>query len=282
MADAGVCAHDVDVLIVNTLSPDHHDPSQACYLLARLGLREIPFFDILAQCSGGLYGIQIARYFLASGLYRNVLLICAEALSRRIDASLAVRNLSVLLSDGDAVLLLKSSPDPTVGLMDLILGARRHAVRPSVHEGAGRAASTLHRCCRLGRRPASVPDARCGHVRRCDAPDRRRVLFQMLDWHALTISDIGLVVPHQPNLRILDHVIAQLGLPRERCVVSVDKLGKMASAAFPIALAIAYEQERLATGQLNLLVIMGLVRPGPARFTGAERSAARHTRLDRF
>ncbi len=106
MAEAGVAPADIDLLIVNTLSPDHHDPSQACYMQPRLGLREIPCFDIRAQCSGGLYGIEIARHFVASGLYRNVLLICAEALSRRIDTSNAGRNLSILLSDGAAAMVL--------------------------------------------------------------------------------------------------------------------------------------------------------------------------------
>ncbi|MGY4730730.1 beta-ketoacyl-ACP synthase 3 [Burkholderia pyrrocinia] len=256
MADAGVSAHDVDLLIVNSLSPDHHDPSQACYLQPRLGLREIPCFDIRAQCSGGLYGIEVARHFLASGLYRNVLLICAEALSRRIDTSLAGRNLSVLLSDGAAALLLKSSPDPTVGLVDLILGADGTQFDLLCTEAPG------------ARRPRFIDAADLAEGRHqfrmrgaamFDDATRRIVdaCRQMLDRHALTISDIGLVVPHQPNLRILDHVIAQLGMPRERCVVSVDQLGNMASAAFPVALAIAYEQGRLATGQLNLLVTYG-------------------------
>lgn len=123
MAEAGVAPADIDLLIVNTLSPDHHDPSQACYMQPRLGLREIPCFDIRAQCSGGLYGIEIARHFVASGLYRNVLLICAEALSRRIDTSNAGRNLSILLSDGAAAMVLRAQPDATRGLIDLALGA---------------------------------------------------------------------------------------------------------------------------------------------------------------
>lgn len=248
MADAGVRAHDVDLLIVDTLSTDHHDPSQACYLQLRLGLRGIRCFDIRAQCSGGLYGIEVARHFLASGLYRNVLLLCAEALSRRIDTSLAGRNLSVLLSDGAAALSLKPSPEPTFGMMDLILGADGTQFDLLCTEAPG------------ARRPRFVDAADLAEGRH-QFRMRGAAMFdacgQMLDRHALTISDIGLVVPHQPNLRILDHVIAQLGLLRERCVVSVDQLGNMASAAFPIALAIAYEQGGLAAGQLNLLVIYG-------------------------
>jgi len=256
MADAGVTAHDVDLLIVNTLSPDHHDPSQACYIQPRLGLREIPCFDIRAQCSGGLYGIEIARHFLASGLYRNVLLICAEALSRRIDTSNAGRNLSILLSDGAAAMLLQATDHPAHGLIDLTLGADGTQFDLLSTEAPGA------RCPRF----IDADDLAAGrhHFRMKGGPmfedATRRIVDacrQMLDKHRLTLSDIGLVVPHQPNLRILDAVIAQLGLPRERCMISVDQLGNMASAAFPVALSLAREQGRMPTGQLNLLVTYG-------------------------
>ncbi|WP_325095013.1 ketoacyl-ACP synthase III [Burkholderia contaminans] len=256
MADAGVAPHDVDLLIVNTLSPDHHDPSQACYIQPRLGLREIPCFDIRAQCSGGLYGIEIARHFLASGLYRNVLLICAEALSRRIDTSNAGRNLSILLSDGAAALLLQATDHPAHGLIDLTLGADGTRFDLLSTEAPG------------ARRPRFIDedDIAAGrhHFRMKGGPmfedATRRIVDacrQMLDKHRLALSDIGLVVPHQPNLRILDAVIQQLGLPRERCMISVDQLGNMASAAFPVALALAREQGRMPAGQLNPLVTYG-------------------------
>ncbi|KAB0633726.1 ketoacyl-ACP synthase III [Burkholderia stagnalis] len=256
LADAGITARDVDLLIVNTLSPDHHDPSQACYIQPRLGLREVPCFDIRAQCSGGLYGIEIARHFLASGLYRNVLLICAEALSRRIDTSNAGRNLSILLSDGAAALLLQATDDPARGLIDLTLGADGTQFDLLSTEAPG------------ARRPRFIDedDIAAGrhYFRMKGAPmfedATRRIVDacrQMLDKHRLTIGDIGLVVPHQPNLRILDAVIERLGLPRERCMISVDQLGNMASAAFPVALALAHEQGRMPAGQLNLLVTYG-------------------------
>lgn len=256
MADAGVAASDIDLLIVNTLSPDYHDPSQACYIQPRLGLRHVACFDIRAQCSGGLYGMEIARHFLASGQYRNVLLICAEALSRRIDTSNDGRNLSVLLGDGAAAMVLQARTDTERGLIDLSLGAD------------GTQFELLHTQAPGAKRPRFIDADDIGAGRHCfrmhgadmfqDAT--RRIVEAcraMLDKHKLTLSDIGLVVPHQPNLRILDAVIEQLGLPRERCMISVEHLGNMASAAFPIALALARRQGRMPAGQLNLLVTYG-------------------------
>ncbi|RQR47459.1 ketoacyl-ACP synthase III [Burkholderia sp. Bp9126] len=255
MAHAGVTARDVDLLIVNTLSPDHHDPSQACYIQPRLGLREIPCFDIRAQCSGGLYGIEVARHFVASGLYRNVLLICAEALSRRIDSSNACRNLSILLSDGAAA-PLQATDHPARGLIDLTLGAD------------GTQFDLLATGAPGARRPRFIDadDIAAGrhYFRMKGAPmfedATRRIVDacrQMRDKHRLTIGDIALVVPHQPNLRILDAVVERLGLPRKRCMISVDQLGNMASAAFLVALALAREQGRMPAGQFNFLVTYG-------------------------
>ncbi len=256
MAQAGISAIDIDLLIVNTLSPDYHDPSQACYIQPKLGLRNIPCFDIRAQCSGGLYGMEVARHFLNSGLYRHILLICAEALSRRIDTSHDGRNLSVLLSDGAAAMVLQTVSDTTYGLLDLSLGAD------------GTQFELLHTEAPGARRPHFIdPDdvAAGRHFFRMRGAEMfldatRRLVEacqQMLAKHRLKISDIGLLVPHQPNLRILEAVAEQLDLPRERCMISVDLLGNMASAAFPIALALAREQGRMPAGQLNLLVTYG-------------------------
>ncbi|MEZ1377113.1 3-oxoacyl-ACP synthase, partial [Enterobacter hormaechei] len=75
---AGLLPEDIDLLLVNTLSPDHHDPSQACLIQPLLGLRHIPVLDIRAQCSGLLYGLQMARGQILAGLARHVLVVCGE------------------------------------------------------------------------------------------------------------------------------------------------------------------------------------------------------------
>lgn len=256
MAQAGVCPADIDLLIVNTLSPDFHDPSQACFIQPRLGLRHVPCFDIRAQCSGALYGIEIARHFLAGNTYRNVLLICAEALSRRIDTSNAGRNLSILLSDGAAAMVLRMENQGERGLIDISLGAD------------GTKFEYLHTKAPGAKRPHFIDaaDIEAGHhfFRMLgadmfeDATQRMvQACRQMLDKHRLSLSDVGLVIPHQPNLRIIEAVLAELGMPRERCMISVDTLGNSASAAFPIALSLARKTGRMPAGQLNLLTTYG-------------------------
>jgi 3-oxoacyl-[acyl-carrier-protein] synthase-3 len=260
MADAKVQPDEIDALIVNTLSPDHHDPSQACYIQPRIGLREVPCFDIRAQCSGALYGLEIARRFVMSGAYRNVLVVCAEALSRRVDTSDAGRNLSILLSDGAAAMVVQGQADANAngsrGLVDLSLGAdgRQFGLLKTEAPGARRPRFIDTQDLAAGRHhfrmrgSALFEDATRRMVEACRT---------MLDKHKLTLSDIGLVVPHQPNLRIIEAVIDQLGVPRGRCMVCVEHLGNMASAAFPVALARACEEGRMLAGQLNLFVTYG-------------------------
>lgn len=256
IAQAGLRPADIDLLIVNTLSPDFHDPSQACYIQPRLGLRNVPCFDIRAQCSGALYGIEIARHFLASNAYRNVLLVCAEALSRRIDTSNAGRNLSILLADGAAAMVLRIDTDKDQGLIDISLGAD------------GTSFEFLHTKAPGAKRPHFIDaaDIEAGHhffrmlgAETFEDATRRMVQAcrQMLDKHRLSPSDVGLVVPHQPNLRIIEAVLAELGLPRERCMICADTLGNSASAAFPIALSLAQKTGRMPAGQLNLLTTYG-------------------------
>ncbi len=120
---AGLLPEDIDLLLVNTLSPDHHDPSQACLIQPLLGLRHIPVLDIRAQCSGLLYGLQMARGQILAGLARHVLVVCGEVLSKRMDCSDRGRNLSILLGDGAGAVVVSAGESLDDGLLDLRLGA---------------------------------------------------------------------------------------------------------------------------------------------------------------
>lgn len=120
---AGLLPEDIDLLLVNTLSPDHHDPSQACLIQPLLGLRHIPVLDIRAQCSGLLYGLQMARGQILAGLARHVLVVCGEVLSKRMDCSDRGRNLSILLGDGAGAVVVSAGESLEDGLLDLRLGA---------------------------------------------------------------------------------------------------------------------------------------------------------------
>ncbi len=253
---ARLAAEDIDAVIVSTLSPDYHDPSQAC-LLQGVALRPgIPAFDIRAQCSGMLYGMELASGMLASGRYRHVLLVCAELLSKRMDRSDEGRNLAVLLGDGAAALVLGRAGPGEGGVLDLTIGAD------------GREFQLLTTAAPGSRNPTflSLSDVEQGrHHFRMQGKGMfehasntlARVARQMLDAHGLSIQDIQLLVPHQPNVRLLEAVQRMLEVDPDRCMVTADRLGNIASASLPVSLAIALESGRLKPGDLALLLTYG-------------------------
>jgi 3-oxoacyl-[acyl-carrier-protein] synthase-3 len=257
IARAEIGVTDIDMLIVNTLSPDYHDPAQACDLQRRLGLRHIAAFDIRAQCSGAIYGMDIARQYIETGRCKHVLLVCAEILSRRMDDSDDGRNLSILLSDGAGAFILSEKDDRARGeLMDIVIKAD------------GQAFELLHTKAPGSRRRNFIDEkdiaegahyfrmngkAMFNHAVQRMASIARDILLR----NDLNIDDISLVVPHQPNLCLLEGVMNELRLPREKVYITVEYLGNMASASMPVAYAKAVHDDRFKQGDLALFLTYG-------------------------
>jgi 3-oxoacyl-[acyl-carrier-protein] synthase III len=254
VANAGLRPEDIDMMIVSTLSPDHHDPSQANRIQPALGLRHIPCFDIRAQCSGFLFGSDIALQYLRNGACSNVLVVCGEVLSKRIDPSDEGRNLAILLGDGAAAAVLSASEDGQKGFIDLLSGADG----THFHDLWTRAPGTAN--------PSfSKPeDASAFEFRMLGKPLAAHAVEKLsgsareiLARNGLSVADVDLVVSHQPNLRMLDALRDVLALPQEKLMVTVDRLGNMASASLPVSIAMALESGRLRPGMLALFLTYG-------------------------
>jgi len=255
--NAGLRVEDIDMLIVNTLSPDHHDPSQACLMQRRLRLRQIPAFDIRAQCSGLLYGMDIARGFVETERCKHVLVVCGELLSKRLDCSDEGRNLSVLLGDGaGAIVLSRTDHEAPRGLIDLITRAdgvgfdmvftaapgTRNATFAADDDGdAGR-----HQF-RMRGKPLAAHAAAC----------MSEIALEILEKNGVRAGDVDLVVAHQANLRILENVVHGIGIPLPRWAITGDRLGNMASASLPVTLSMAAQEGRLGPGRMVLLLGYG-------------------------
>ncbi|WP_407330678.1 beta-ketoacyl-ACP synthase 3 [Enterovibrio sp. 27052020O] len=252
--EAGLQPSDIDCLIVNTLSPDHHDPSQACFIQKQLDLASIPAFDIRAQCSGFLYGYQLASGLLASGQYQHVLVICGEVLSKRMDCSDRGRNLAILLGDGAGAAVVSRQHNKQEGMLDITLGADGHYFDLLMTQSPGSNGESF----------LSLQDIESGntHFRMNGKPmfdhasdTLTRIAREMLAKHGLTLNDIDHVLCHQPNLRILDAVRENLGIPGHKLLVTVDQFGNMASASFPVTYA--YYQNTFKPGQTILMLTYG-------------------------
>ena len=113
----------IDLLIMNTITPDHADPGCGFFLQPKLGLAGQPVLDIRQQCTGLIYGLSIAEHFVRAGTYRHVLIACSEVLSKRIDGSNDGRNISILLGDGAGAVVVGPAKDEQTGILSTILHA---------------------------------------------------------------------------------------------------------------------------------------------------------------
>jgi 3-oxoacyl-[acyl-carrier-protein] synthase-3 len=256
--DAGLQMDQIDLVILNTITPDHADPGSAFFLQPKLGLRGIPVMEIRQQCAGLIYGLSIADHFVRAGTYRHVLVACSEVLSTRIDGSYDGRNIAILLGDGAGAAVV----GPGEGQPGEIVSTTLHA------DGSGaKALYTAAPGSGLGRKDHIIKDdIDTGRVHfRMDGKtvfqngvDRMsEVLFESLDRNGLTMDDIDLLIPHQANLRMLEAIIEKTQFPQDRTFVNVVDYGNMASACLPIALDQARRQGRIKPGDRVQLVAFG-------------------------
>lgn len=258
VADAGLKMSDIDLLIMNTITPDHADPGCVCFLGAKLGLVGVAAFDIRQQCTGLLYGMAMADAFIKSGKFRHPLIVCSEVLSKRIDCSNDGRNISILFGDGAGAVVMGPCDDDKRG----VLWTGIHA--------DGRGAKALYTAA-----PGSAL-GRMDHITKEDV-DTGRVHFRMdgkavfengvagmtgaafeaLEATGLKLSDVDVLIPHQANLRMLETVVAKTGMPKEKVFINVEDHGNIASACLPIALDEARKQGMATDGKLVLLVGFG-------------------------
>ncbi len=245
--DAGLTADDVDVIIVATTTPDHPVPATAPIVAARLG-RTCTAFDLNAACSGFVYGLQVGAGMAAGG--STVLLIGAETLTRYVDPD--DRSIAVLFGDGAGAVVLQRDDAATIGPFDLgsdgseleILwmraGGSREPFDPIAHAEA-----------------SSRMSMRGGDVYRHAVTRMTSSSQIVLEAAGVTIDDIDLMVGHQANLRILEAVGQRLGVPSDRCHVTVDRHGNTSAASIPLALDDARQQGLLDPGARLLLTAFG-------------------------
>lgn len=253
LTQAGCPTAAVDLLIVNTLSPDFHDPSEACLIQGALGLGTVPAFDIRAQCTGLIYGLHLARNLIATGAHRCILLICGEVLSKRMDTSNDGRNLSILLGDGAGAVVLTAAPaGGAEGFRDVLIRADGRHYELLWTQSPGTAGRHFHdpAACsffRMNGRPMFAHAVECFTA----------ICYEILQRNNLRMNDIDVVIPHQPNLRILEAVMDCLDVDPAKVEINVPELGNLASASLPVTLSRYRHSPRYRPGHLALLVGYG-------------------------
>ncbi|MDB4949732.1 MAG: 3-oxoacyl-ACP synthase [Gemmatimonadetes bacterium] len=251
LADAGVRADAIGLVIVATSTPDHLTPPTACELQAGLGAFAAACFDVEAGFAGWIYALVTADALLRAGLAEHALVVGAEKLSTVTDRT--DRDTGPLFGDGAGAVVLSRGPGPL-------------AVRATSWWADGRLADALVRPGGGGLLPfdRGVLDNR-SHLLRMEGTRLFRASIRTMEAQAhialgragLSVADVGLVVPHQANLRIIEGLGRAMDLPPERVFVNVDRYGNTGAATIPIALHEAVSQGRVADGMPTLLVSFG-------------------------
>jgi 3-oxoacyl-[acyl-carrier-protein] synthase III len=241
---AGADPTSIDLLIVATITPDMAFPSTAAILADELGMPDAAAYDLSAGCTGFMYALTQAYGMLAGGVAKRVLVVGGDVLSRILDWS--DRSTLVLFGDGAGAVVLERVD--TGGFLGFELGA----------DGAGGAELFLPSS---GSRVFESPDRFLKMNGREVFRFATRVMVSsaqaVLEECGKTVEDVDVYVPHQANVRIIDHAVRKLGFPAEKVVVNVDRYGNTSSASIPLALADAADDGRLQPGKLVLMTGMG-------------------------
>ena len=250
LADAGLDAGDIDLIVLATATPDNTFPATATLVQRALGCANGPAFDVGAVCSGFLYALTVADSLLATGTAKRALVIGAETFSRILDWE--DRTTCVLFGDGAGAVVLEA-PDPASparGGGPGVLASRLHA------DGA------QHDLLYVDGGPSTTQTT--GHVRmkgrevfRHAVVNLADVLNEVIEETGISAEDIDWIVPHQANKRILDATAKKLGVPVEKVVVTVQDHANTSAASVPLAFDVARKDGRIKPGDLVMFEAMG-------------------------
>jgi len=241
---AGVEAHEIDLLIVATVTPDMAFPATAAILADELGMPHAAAYDLSAGCTGFMYAIAQAYGMLSAGLVSRALVVGGDILSRVLDWT--DRSTLVLFGDGAGAVVLE--PVDRGGFLGFELGADGAGGKELLLPGSGS---------RLANGASSVLTMNGREVFKFATRVMVSSAEAILDTCGKTVDDVDVYVPHQANIRIIDHAVRKLGFPGEKVVVNVDRYGNTSSGSIPLALADAADDGRLEPGRLVLMTGMG-------------------------
>jgi len=242
---------DVDLIICSTSTPEHIFPATACLVQDRIGATKAGAFDLLAACSGFIYGVNMAAQSIRSEAIQNALVIGSETLSRFVNWK--DRSTCILFGDGAGAFVLQASDMPG-GVLSAVMHSDGSGGDSLILQGGG------------SKMPASEATVRAGqHFIEMDGNEvfrfATRVMAQStreaLEIAGIELEDVNWIIPHQANIRIIAAAARGLKMPMERFIVNLDRYGNTSTASIPIATVEAIEDGRLKPGDRIALVGFG-------------------------
>jgi 3-oxoacyl-[acyl-carrier-protein] synthase-3 len=248
---AGIEPDDIDLILLGTLTPDYWMPSTAALVKEAIGNTKAAAFDVMAACSGFVYGFATAQAYITAGLAKHVLVIGAELLTRFLDYT--DRSTCILFGDGAGAVVLSASDEPGGALGVEMTTDPQGAYMIWLPAGGAK------------RPPSAETISRGEHYVRMEGKETYRFATKTMATTALESirrsglepSDIDLFIPHQANIRIVEAVAKGLNLPMDKMFINLDKYGNTSAASVPIALAEAVNEGRVKVGDNVVIVAFG-------------------------
>lgn len=245
LADAGIVATDIDLIIVATSTPDMTFPATACIVQNKLGIAGCPAFDVQAVCAGFMYALATANAYIKSGMATKALIIGAETFSRLLDWN--DRRTCVLFGDGAGAVILGAS-NQEGGVLHAELradGAYSHILQTPGKIAAGQIEGS----------PYLYMDGQA--VYKFAVKALANIALEVIEKSGLGSTDIDWIIPHQANLRIIESTARHLKVPMDKVIVTLAEQGNTSAASIPLALDQGIKSGRIQRGQTLLLEGIG-------------------------
>jgi 3-oxoacyl-[acyl-carrier-protein] synthase-3 len=254
LAARGIDPTELDAIIVCTVTPDMFFPSTACLVQNNLGAKGAWGFDLIAACSGFVYGLTTGAHLVTGGMHRKVLVIGADTMTRIIDYT--ERGTCVLFGDGAGAMLLEpaTEADNGVGFIDF-LGEIDGSGGDYLKMPAG--GSRLPASCETVTKRLHYVHQDGSQVFKYAVRKMYEVSRELLDRNGLKGDDIAVLIPHQANKRIITAAADRLGLNPDKVIVNIDRYGNTTAATIPLATRDALSQGRIKRGDLVLMAAVG-------------------------
>jgi len=253
LAQRGIDASELQTIIVCTVTPDMLFPSTACLVQNGIGAKGAWGFDLIAACSGFVYGSTTGAHLVMAGTHKKVLVIGSDTMSRIIDYT--DRSTCVLFGDGAGAILIEPVEDgEDCGFIDFL------------GEVDGSGGDALKMPAGGSRKPASheTVDQRMHYVHqegqqvfKYAVRKMYEVCRDLLERNNLTGADVAVMIPHQANLRIINAAAERLGIAPDKVLINIDRYGNTTAGTIPLATRDAISQGRLKKGDLALFAAVG-------------------------
>lgn len=250
MKNANVSPDEIDLIMVGTVTPDYFTPSCACVVQNNIGAVNAAAFDYNAACSGFITGLSIAKNFIENGAYKNILIICADVLSKATDY--ADRGTCVLFGDAAGAAVVSASEE--MGIMETVMGADGTGYNSITSLAYRNDEEEIEK--RISHRKDTLWMAGQSVMKfavKAMADASQMVLTKA----GLTYDDIALVVPHQANYRIVDSAIKRMGIENDKVYLILKDYGNTSASCIPVALSKAMEEGKAKKGDKVILVGFG-------------------------